>query len=217
MSLMLKRVEVTAFVDWQAQIVNAGQKSETRASRKAEHTINFVANAVASVLEEIGQADLFKVGIRLYHGWYRALTATENRTALEEVLFGHSAPTRIKKAILDWTHPFGDTLLDAYSHRQHPRLRVHLPDTLREDLELNGRLREKMVDTALVCDVLFSARTSPETWRLVLAEDDDVVPAVFVAEKWGKEKGGKTLLLRSRGNCGHLALNGLVRHLEQRR
>lgn len=110
---------------------------------------------------------------------------------------------------------FGDTLLDAFDHRKHKRLGIHLPDTLRADTTTGARNREKMVDTAMVCDILCSARSDPAHWRVVMAEDDDVVPSVFVAEKWSKDKGGKSFILRDRAAHGFLALDGLLRKLER--
>lgn len=214
--VMLRRIDVTAFVDWRAQIANAGQNLESRANRKAERTADFVTGAIALALSTTRRAELFRVKVRLYHGWHKALTPTENRRALDALLSERLLRRIAANVTFDWSRGFGDTLLDAYEHRRHPRLRIHLPDTLRDDLEADGPRREKMVDTAIACDVLYSARTTPQDWRLVLAEDDDLVPAVFVAEKWSKEKGGRTVLLRTRAGFGHLALDGLVWEINRR-
>src|SRR5262245_51572753 len=155
---MLKRIDVTAFVDWQSQMFNARQLAEQRPERRAEKTMTYVLNTVAEVLLETGAADIFSVELRLYHGWYRGLTPTDNRKSVEAVLVGDTSRGTVEKVRFHQTQPFGDTLLEAYEHRKHPRLKIHLPDTLRQDLDGDGRLREKMVDSALSCDVLQSAR-----------------------------------------------------------
>jgi hypothetical protein len=68
-----------------------------------------------------------------------------------------------------------------------------------------------MVDTALACDLLTHARFDPADWRVIVAEDDDFVPAAFVAEAWSKEKGGRTLLLRHRSQSRYLDLGGILK------
>lgn len=72
-----------------------------------------------------------------------------------------------------------------------------------------------MVDTALTCDVLASARSSPSDIRLIMGEDDDLVPAAFTADSWGKEKGGRTFILRNREMSEHLNMTGIYRKLER--
>lgn len=77
-------------------------------------------------------------------------------------------------------------------------------------------MREKMVDAALTCDVLASARSSPSDIRLILGEDDDLVPAAFTADSWGKERGGRTFILRNRDISEHLNMTGVYKKLDRR-
>ena len=107
---------------------------------------------------------------------------------------------------------YGETLLSALPSRlTKNRPQIHLPDTLRPSLKKQSEEREKMVDTSLVCDLLTHARSDPADWRLIAAEDDDMVPALFVSEAWTKEKGGKTLLIRRRSDSKYLSLDGLIK------
>ncbi|TIQ32013.1 MAG: NYN domain-containing protein [Mesorhizobium sp.] len=113
---------------------------------------------------------------------------------------------------------FSETLLNALPHRlvkQSGRSmpKIHLPDTFRRPLNDNTP-REKMVDTSLACDVLTHARSDSRDWRLVLAEDDDLVPALFVAEAWSKNHGGRTILIRKRKENRCLSLDGLLQELD---
>ncbi|RUX20648.1 hypothetical protein EOA27_08020 [Mesorhizobium sp. M2A.F.Ca.ET.037.01.1.1] len=85
---------------------------------------------------------------------------------------------------------YGETLLNSLPHRFVQQSgksmpKINLPDTFRRPLNDNIP-REKMVDTSLACDILTHARSDSRDWRLVLAEDDDLVPALFVAEAWSK-------------------------------
>lgn len=207
---MVRRQDVLALVDWRSQISNANQTSEPRAERKAERTLVYVTRKLSESLEATGQADLYNVSVRLYHGWFKGLTFSENRKALGRLFLNGDAPSLVSRTRFTWERPFGDLLLCANDFRLHPRLKIHLPDTLRDALDGSGRQREKMVDTALAVDLLHSARSEPADWRVVMAEDDDVIPAIFASEHWGKSHGGKTIILRTSLRTSHLNLSGLI-------
>jgi len=67
-----------------------------------------------------------------------------------------------------------------------------------------------MIDTALVADLLSVSRSNSMGWKIVMAEDDDVIPGIMVAERWSQERGGKCLLLRRREDVGHLRIDELL-------
>jgi len=85
---------------------------------------------------------------------------------------------------------YGHTLREALAERRHRHPPIHLPNTLREQSKESTPV-EKMVDTALATDLLDWARSDPDEWALVLADDDDFVPPVFAAEAWIKPHGGR--------------------------
>jgi hypothetical protein len=94
---------------------------------------------------------------------------------------------------------YGDTLSCATS-------RNPLFDTLRVDPD-TGRPKQKMVDSALICDLLHLVRTKTSFAYMVIADDDDFIPALFTAEKWG----GRVALLQNRVSVNsHLRLDGMV-------
>lgn len=210
-----RRQDISLFVDWNSQIANGGQAREDRVERRTLEVAEYVTKAVESALPSENDRVLYRASVRLYYGWHKGLTATDTRAALIGLYQDGLLPTVSGKVAFDWSNMFGDTLLDAFDHRKHRRLGVHLPDTLRLDTTTGGRIREKMVDTAMACDILCSARSDPSDWRIVMAEDDDVIPSVFVAEKWSKDKGGKSFILRDRSAQGFLALDGLLKKLER--
>jgi hypothetical protein len=70
--------------------------------------------------------------------------------------------------------------------------RVPFFDTLRR--RQDGSEEQKMVDTALVVDVLSFCRSEsrnfikgkrPESMAIIIGDDDDLLPGAFVSEKWG--------------------------------
>lgn len=72
-----------------------------------------------------------------------------------------------------------------------------------------------MVDTAMVCDILTHARSEPEEWRVVLAEDDDIIPAIFAAEAWTAKQNGKIILIRKKQINQHLLLDDLIKEFHE--
>jgi hypothetical protein len=212
---MPPRQDVIVFVDWNSQIGNGGQLAEVRPLQRAQAVAEYVAKSVAACVSPRTERILYRVAVRLYYGWYKGLTATDARVSLQRHLEDGILPVAVNNVTFDWSNMFGDNMLDAYSHRLHRKLRIHLPDTLRIDLDTGQREREKMVDTAMACDILFSARSDPSCLRIVMSEDDDIVPPIFMAERWAKDKGGKTILLRDRDTNGFLMLDGICRKLER--
>jgi hypothetical protein len=63
-----------------------------------------------------------------------------------------------------------------------------------------------MVDTGLVGDLLQSARSAREDVHVVIADDDDLLPGVFMAERWGI----RVHMLRQQAASTHLKTAGLV-------
>ncbi|MEG8040477.1 hypothetical protein QP166_14420 [Sphingomonas sp. LR60] len=76
---------------------------------------------------------------------------------------------------------FGDRLLGARDDRLcGPRLDHHLPSTYQKSRdELWG---EKMVDTALISDLLLLAIENDGSWLVVVGQDADLVPGILTAE-----------------------------------
>ena len=47
----------------------------------------------------------------------------------------------------------------------------------------------------------------------MLAEDDDLIPPLYTAEAWVKQRGGRALLVRRRGTNQYVKLQGLLRQV----
>jgi len=200
---------VTAFIDWNSQTYNAGVRRElVRNGRGIDSVVQYIVRTIDGVLSQHKEWDRFDVDVRLYYGWYSGLTKTKCRIGVEALSSDGGLPATRGKCSFNWNRPFGDKLLSALDRRLHNKIHLHLPDTLRDDGE--GQSREKMVDTALVADLLSVTRGDSQGWKIVMAEDDDVIPGILVAEKWSSERGGRCILARKRAEMGHLRIDELL-------
>lgn len=66
-----------------------------------------------------------------------------------------------------------------------------------------------MVDTAIASDLVDLAHREPNRWLVIVGDDDDLVPAVFVAEGARGPAQGKVLLIRSRPDTAFLKLDNM--------
>ena len=197
---------VTVFVDWAAQMHNAGVSHTQQIVEGAQRTLSKTAQAVGRLLK--AEESRFRVSFRLYHGWHKGWQETVGLIAARQAV-GRIDFARLSEPHVDFSPivAYGHTLLDALPERQTKS--IHLPNTLR-DQRRDEAPTEKMVDTAIAADLLAWARRCPSEWALVLAEDDDVVPPLFTAEAWIKPHGGRAILLRRRGATQYLKLDGLL-------
>lgn len=123
---------------------------------------------------------------RIYHGWHRGQEPTEDRKVWDELRRKLRPLSRERISYLPDVD-FGNELICRGS-------RSVLYDTLRPDRERPEINNQKMVDTALVSDLLsfcrgessnFRRNEKPKTLAIVVGDDDDLLPGVIVAEAWG--------------------------------
>lgn len=190
---------VTAFIDWNSQLLLTGIDCKTRPVEAARAAFGRTARRIAGSLSRLEPNGNFRVSLRLYHGWYKGWEPSPNRKAANLVI-GESDFTALSdrpNVVFAAEVGFGDCLLSALPRRIHEKVSIHLPNTLR--VQTRGKpAEEKMVDTALAADVMVSAYEDPDDWILVAAEDDDLVPPLFAAEAIIEKKGSRVLLLRQR-------------------
>lgn len=204
---------VGLFVDWNSQLRKCPD-SLTDAIDKCGFTLRSVGKSATKILCALDSTRVYRVRVRLYHGWTSGVTQTENRRAFLRLSeFGNPDEIFPSQRVLAASDiEFGDRLIDALPIRENKGLRIHLPNTLRRQ---SGRAQpvEKMVDTALAVDLLSWARAEPDSIALVFSDDDDMVPPVFVAESWMTAGGGRLFLVRSseRPDSKFLALEGLLK------
>lgn len=203
-------VRVVTLVDWNSQIHAArpGAVSEIELARR---TLDYVGRTVGRTLDQARNDTRFDVTLRIYHGWHKGFEVTARRRAMTTVVAETDfiALSCKRNVSIRDTIQFGDRLNSALNSRIHTRLNCHLPNTLRNALGVGGGVEEKMVDTAIASDIVDIAHREPSNWILVLGEDDDLVPPLFVAEPMVTAHAGNILLVRGRSGEPFLKLQDI--------
>ena len=176
------------FVDWHTAIVASG--AAIRSGRRdtiAEETLKHVERIVSDCLKTSAEGSRFEVRLRLYAGWHSGKTRTDYFHGIDKVRGAYASKIRSyhegRVAFQGGSGgiQLGDTLacVPGRLARKHG---VHLLDTLRHR---DGKREEKMVDTALVVDLLGLVNRKEADRYLVVSDDDDVLPGIFAAEAVG--------------------------------
>ena len=179
---------VDALVDWNSQFhLIPHQSHDPHSAALSRLVLKSLCRRVSKCLIETEPAGRFEVHLRAYHGWYNGFEPTPRRKAAidaqasdpndpnDQGLLGYSS----RQGVIFRSFAFGDKLLFALDKRLHTGLDCHLPGTL---LRINDSYEEKMVDTALVSDLVYLALTDTNSWLMVIGQDRDLVPALYVAE-----------------------------------
>ncbi|MDP3670629.1 MAG: hypothetical protein Q8R69_13165 [Telluria sp.] len=203
-------VSVAAFVDWNAQLLLTRRDTDADPESVAELAFRQTTRRIARCLDDLDSRKRFRVNIRLYHGWHRGYEPTANRKAVKVVVGRADFATLSQRpnVVFSPNVGFGDRLINALERRLHTRLAIHLPNTLRK--RYGETLEEKMVDTALAADVVATAHRDSNDWIVVVTEDDDLIPSVFVAEAALLGSGAKVVLLRKRVQASMMMLDDLL-------
>lgn len=178
-------IEVHALVDWNSQVHAGGKAGEDNGSIDvARHVMRLVCRDITRILRAQSTEAAFRVRLRLYCGWHKGY----ERTARRNAVYAAKGPSGADDSgfssfgtdprIVFTDAEFGDRLLFALDRRLHRGTDCHLPGTL---LDVRGIAVEKMVDTALAADLLYLAARE-RGWLMVIGEDKDLVPPIFVAE-----------------------------------
>jgi len=141
------------------------------------------------MLYDIAGSQAFFLYFRCYCGWRIQSQPTRRRESLEAARIYN--PRNVQDRGLAEYSPrtsqvvraleFGDKLLGALDERLcGPRLDHHLPSTFQKNR--NDVWGEKMVDTALVADLLHLALETDQSWLVVVGQDADLVPGILTAE-----------------------------------
>lgn len=210
------------FIDWDSarrlgrRRAKPQQQECIRAlSAEIESCFSTLQNSIIDFLSEHLPSRAIKiVSNRVYHGWHRGRTETADRRAWDDAARKLRAQIRNKISYLPDV-AYGSALVCGGS-------RSLLYDTLRA--RKNSGDEQKMVDTALVADLLSFCRTASGSFRrgeypqyiaIIVADDDDLLPGAIVAEQWGLP----TFVLRvtRSDECQHLNVNGMAFKLTHER
>ncbi|MBK9519112.1 MAG: hypothetical protein IPO09_17540 [Anaeromyxobacter sp.] len=198
-------VPLLALIDWDTSRRFAWISERTRQSRlatgraRAEERLEAIFEALAATAHaNFPMVRRFNCEVRVYHGWHRGTTPTDDFRALAVAvdrtrrLFGGLHVSRVTLAC---QMLFGSESYDSESSKLFGTVRR------REDQDAD---EQKMVDTALSADLLHWARRnlapSAQALIFVMAEDDDFYPPVALANHWGV----KARLVRRREALRHM-------------
>ena len=211
---LLKPRRVEALIDWNSQFHLAGKRDhDPNSAQLARIVLKFVCRRISKCLVKFDPNGRFEVHLRAYHGWHQGYEPTPRRKAAivaqvgdpndpnDNGLLGYSP----RREVIFRSFAFGDKLLYALDSRLHARLDCHLPGTLRR---VGNKLEEKMVDTALASDLVYLALSEQDSWLIVVGEDSDLVPALYVAEAATSGTSRQVFFL-AHGNVGVVNVEGL--------
>ncbi|SMS12761.1 hypothetical protein CFBP1590__5175 [Pseudomonas viridiflava] len=185
-------ITANLFIDWDSasRVSRVQQSQEMPLQLRAswiKQAYSDLQERIIDKLSEIEKNTPIKIlRTRIYHGWHKGRQPTEDMRAWETVKLELKGISRNKVSYLSDIE-FGNELI-CRGHRSK------LYDTLRPSFNKPGSLSQKMVDTALVSDLLSYCRSESSSFRrnekptklaIVVGDDDDLLPGVFVAEAWG--------------------------------
>lgn len=129
---------------------------------------------VARVLAAMSHGRRYRVITRIYHGWHRDRDPMPVRRDFEMYANDSSMARRFGNVVFGSGFQFGNELLcDDGANPLHSTFRG-----------ANQDKGQKMVDTAIVCDSLHLLRFGLADAAIIVADDDDYIPAMLTAQAW---------------------------------
>lgn len=198
-------INIMVFVDWNSQLLIYNGSKTKDPILLSSQAFNSVTRKIATCLDRSFPTLRFRAALRIYHGWHKGYEPTANKKAITQIIAGTDFATLSHKPNVVFMEEvgYGDNLIGASAERLHKKLLIHLPNTVR-DRQVGKGLEEKMVDTALASDVIVMAYNEPADWIMVVSEDDDFVPPLFVADTILNRSSSRALLLSTRRRSRNL-------------
>jgi uncharacterized LabA/DUF88 family protein len=179
---MKRLTKACAFIDWHNTQKVAQKEISRHQDREIRDLILTIQNQIAASLSAKDSTSRYRVTLRLYHGWHIDDRPTDSRRHLERFIAKEKIERTIGRVSFTPEFLFGNELA-CDSHR-NPIFSTSRPQG------------QKMVDTAIVCDLLFMLRNASTDVGIVVSNDDDFIPAILTAEAWGLD----SMLLRATSN-----------------
>ena len=187
--MALRPRPVHVLIDWNSELRALPKNTQTDETTVARLALKRVCRDVGKLLHNEAESKAFFLFLRAYHGWRKGFEPTLRRRGLEEArrFFSSNDPEdrgigayspHASQAVRNLE--FGDRLLGALDTRLCGQGDHHLPSTLQKDRA--GSFGEKMVDTALVSDLIHLALEDDGSWLVVVGQDADLVPGILTAE-----------------------------------
>ena len=187
--MALRPRPVHILIDWNSELLALSGKGGGDSDDVARVALKQICRTVGKILYREAGDEAFFLHARVYHGWRRGSEPTPRRLALEAArVFNPNNPQdrglseyspRPSQVLRDLQ--FGDRLLGARNIRLCGKGKDHhLPSTLQKDRR--GVLGEKVVDTALVSDLIYLAMEDDRSWLIVVGQDADLIPGILTVE-----------------------------------
>ncbi|MFG1383953.1 PIN domain-containing protein [Xanthobacter versatilis] len=180
---------IHVLIDWNSELRSLPRAGGCDGAEVARRALKQVCRRVGKLLHDQAEGEAFFLFLRVYHGWRLGFDPTPRRQALEAArVYNPDNPEdrglseyspRPSQVLRDLE--FGDRLLGARDDRLCGKaMDHHLPSTFQKDRA--GVFGEKMVDTALVSDLIHLAMEDDGGWLIVVGQDADLVPGILTAE-----------------------------------
>ena len=184
--------KVIGFVDWNTAIIASGAlNTGGRVERVAETSLRHTEEILSDYLAGSPARSIFRIQLRLYAGWWAGKTPTDYYRGIAILRLKYAGRQReyrrANKRVVFQAGDEGIQLSDrlaCVNGRLTRKERVHFLDTVRL---MNGRQREKMVDTALVTDLVGLVHRKEADRYVVISDDDDVLAGLIYSESLGAD------------------------------
>jgi hypothetical protein len=181
----MKILKAYALVDWHNLEGYLDFKFSSNPRKHLPDAILRLQQQIAGAINAGSSAERFRVTLRIYHGWHQDREAMPIRRDFELFANDTNMARRFSNISFSAGFQFGNELLCAAE--THP-----IYATYRGGGQSAG---QKMVDTSIVCDLLHVIRYRYADLAVVVADDDDFIPALLTAKAWS----GRVILLRKPG------------------
>lgn len=161
-------------MDWNNIQARVDEKFLSNPRKNIPPLVLRIQQQVARLLTKVDSESRHRVSLRIYYGWHRERDPTPIRGEFERYRFDDNFARRISKVSFSAGFDFGNELC-CYEDL------MPLYDTYRGKGQDKG---QKMVDTAIACDVLHLSRFHPDMTTVIISDDDDFLPAVITAKSW---------------------------------
>jgi hypothetical protein len=171
----MKNISVAyALVDWRNVQRFLDPDFERDPRRKLPDLLLRIQQALAGLLAHRHAADSYRCTIRIYNGWHIEHEPNPTRRLFETFSIDQSLARRIGRVAFRPGFQFGNEL--ACGTAYNPLHGTH-----------NVNTGQKMVDTAISCDLLHLLAFGGADVAVIVSDDDDFVPALFTAHAWHRD------------------------------
>ena len=164
---------VYLFVDWHNAQHYVSPNFHKNPRRQLPDALLQIQQQTAKMLTTLNAAKRYRVTMRIYHGWHSDREPTPIRRDFEQFCNDTELARTFGKVSFTKGFDFGNE-----------------PIFLTPQIPLYSTFRpqgQKMVDTAIVCDLLESLRTDVAQIGIIISDDDDFIPAVLAAHSARKQ------------------------------